>query len=150
MDCSICCDAIEASSGHVTLGCQHRYHLGCIGRWLLKSETCPMCRKETSDKEKIIKDDERLSWESEAEAEDEEDMFSEEDTDIPEFNEAVHALWVMRKTFEMLEDGQSIQSETSTRQIIDPDHDGIHIVRQRQRREGLHWILDDERGYESA
>jgi len=108
-----------------------------------------MCRKETSDKEKIIKDDERLSWEEEG-GEDEEDMFSEEDTDIPEFNEAAHALWVMRKTFEMLEDGQSIQSETSTRQIVDPYHDGIHIVRQRQRREGLHWILDDERGYESA
>jgi Ring finger domain len=149
MECSICQDTIEASGGHVTLACQHHYHLGCIGRWLLKSETCPMCRQETSDKEKILKNDERMSW-AEEEEEDEEDAFSEEDTDIPEFNEAAHALWVMRKTFEMLEDGQSIQSETSTRQVIDPEHDGIHIVRQRQRREGLHWLLDDDRGYESA
>ena len=146
MDCSICCDTIEASAGHVTLACQHHYHLGCIARWLLKSETCPMCRQETSDKEKILKDDERMSWE-----EDEEDAFSEENTDIPEFNEAAHALWVMRKTFEMIEEGQSIQSESSsTRQVSNTEHDCIHIVRQRQRREGLHWVMNDERGYESA
>ena len=109
-----------------------------------------MCRQETSDKEKIIKEDERLSWESEAEGEeDEEDAFSEEDTDIPEFNEAAHALWVMRKTFEMLEDGQSIQSESSTRQVIDPEHDGIYVVRQRQ--STTHWTHTiHDRGYESA
>ena len=95
-----------------------------------------------------MKDDERMSWES---GEEEEDAFSEEEnTDIPEFNEAAHALWVMRKTFEMIEEGQSIQSESSTRRTEDPVLDAIHIVRQRQRREGLHWILDDERGYESA
>ena len=150
MDCSICCDGIEASGGHVTLACQHHYHLGCIGRWLLKSETCPMCRKETSDKEKILKDDERMSWAIEEEEEEEEDAFSEEDTDIPEFNEAAHALWVMRKTFEMIEEGQSIQSSSSTRQLEDPIHDSIHVVRQRERREGVHWFLEDERGYESA
>ena len=87
-----------------------------------------------------------MSWE-----EDEEDAFSEENTDIPEFNEAAHALWVMRKTFEMIEEGQSIQSESSsTRQVSNTEHDCIHIVRQRQRREGLHWVMNDERGYESA
>jgi len=148
MECSICQDAIDASGGRVTLACQHHYHLGCIGRWLLKSETCPMCRQETSDKEKILKNDERMSW-AEEEEEDEEDAFSEEDTDIPEFNEAAHALWVMRKTFEMLEDGQSIQSESSTRQVIDPEHDGIYVVRQRQ--STTHWTHTiHDRGYESA
>lgn len=108
-----------------------------------------MCRKETSEKEKIIKDDERLSWASEEEEDEGEDR-SEEDTDIPEFNEAAHALWVMRKTFEMIEDGQSIQSGPSERKLEDPVYDGIHVVRQRQRREGVHWFLDEERGYESA
>ena len=151
MECSICCDTIETSGGHVTLACQHQYHLGCIGRWLLKSETCPMCRKETSDKEKIIKDDEWLSWVSdEEEDESVEDDRTEENTDIPEFNEAAHALWVMRKTFEMFEDGQSIQTGFSEKPLEDPVYDGIHVVRQRQRREGVHWFLDEERGYESA
>lgn len=91
-----------------------------------------------------------MSWAIEEEEEEEEDAFSEEDTDIPEFNEAAHALWVMRKTFEMIEEGQSIQSSSSTRQLEDPIHDSIHVVRQRERREGVHWFLEDERGYESA
>ena len=103
-----------------------------------------MCRQETSDKEKILKDDETMSWASE---EDEED--GEEEEDIPEFDEAVHALWVMRKTFEMIEDGQSISSEPSTREVISPVHTEIHVFRNRHRQDGIHWLLDDMRGYES-
>lgn len=152
MECSICYDIIEVSGGNVTLGCQHKYHLGCIGRWLLKSETCPMCRKETSEKEKILKEDERMSWEEEEASDTETETETEEentDTEIPEFNDAVHALWVMRKTFEMLEDGQSIVSDSSRQEIENPIHNDIHIFRQRQRRDGIHWLLDDTRGYES-
>ena len=144
MDCSICCDTINVWTGHVTLSCQHIYHLGCIGRWILKSTTCPMCRQETSDKEKILKDDETMSWASE-----DEDDESEIEEDIPEFDEAVHALWVMRKTFEMIEDGQSISSEPSTQEVTIPLHTEIHVFRNRHRQDGIHWLLDDMRGYES-
>jgi hypothetical protein len=110
-----------------------------------------MCRQETSDKEKIIKEDERLSWESEAEEEEEEDAFSEEDTDIPEFNEAAHALWVMRKTFEMLEDGQSISTDSEgTVEVHGTTENGLEFVRERSQRWCLSLYADESRGYESA
>jgi hypothetical protein len=109
-----------------------------------------MCRQETSDKEKILKDDETMSWASEEEdEEEEEDDYEEEEEDIPEFDEAVHALWVMRKTFEMIEDGQSISTEPSTREVVSPVHTEIHVFRNRHRQDGIHWLLDDMRGYES-
>ena len=140
MDCSICFDEINAAGGQVTLGCQHHFHLGCIGRWLLKNETCPMCRQLTSEKEKILNKDEELAWADEEEEEDEEEEM--EETDIPEYNEAAHALWVMRKTFEMLEDGQSISTEGSGQAA-----ESVETVRMRS--VSSFWQMDD-RGYESA
>ena len=155
MDCSICFDEIEASKGQVTLGCQHHFHLGCIGRWILKNETCPMCRHETSEKEKILNTNEELQWDDDDEDEEEEEDEGMDATDIPEFNEAAHALWVMRKTFEMIEDGQSISTETDAgTETKSADRttleNSLELVRERSQRWCLSLYADESRGYESA
>ena len=55
-DCSICFEALTASTGHCTLGCSHTFHLACIGRWTNhSSSSCPLCRKELGDTERIVK-----------------------------------------------------------------------------------------------
>ena len=53
-DCSICFEALTASTGHCTLGCSHTFHLACIGRWTNHSSaSCPLCRKELGNTEVI-------------------------------------------------------------------------------------------------
>lgn len=52
-ECPICYEAITKESGVTTLSCSHSYHLKCIAVWILKSETCPCCRKAVSEHEKI-------------------------------------------------------------------------------------------------
>jgi hypothetical protein len=55
-DCSICYESITASTGHCTLGCAHTFHTACIGRWTSQSTpSCPLCRKELGDTERIVK-----------------------------------------------------------------------------------------------
>ena len=55
-DCSICFEALTASTGHCTLGCSHTFHLACIARWTNhSSSSCPLCRKELSETERIVK-----------------------------------------------------------------------------------------------
>ena len=57
-DCSICFEPLTASTGHCTLGCSHTFHLACIGRWTShSSSSCPLCRKELGDTERIVKPD---------------------------------------------------------------------------------------------
>ena len=55
MDCPICHDAINADSGITTLACSHSYHLKCITQWISDHDTCPCCRKQVGDYEKIVK-----------------------------------------------------------------------------------------------
>ncbi|KAF8379108.1 hypothetical protein HHK36_028537 [Tetracentron sinense] len=44
-DCVICLDGCEETEGCRALpGCKHVFHSYCIGQWLLKSWTCPICR----------------------------------------------------------------------------------------------------------
>ena len=55
-ECSICFEALTASTGHCTLGCSHTFHLACIGRWTNhSSSSCPLCRKELGETEVIAK-----------------------------------------------------------------------------------------------
>lgn len=48
---------------------------------------------------------------------------------IPEFNEEDHALWVMRKTFEMAEDGASIEAAGSEPPIPETDSLSLFMLR---------------------
>lgn len=128
-NCSICLDDILQSTGSATLSCGHQFHIGCLGRWLVKNESCPYCRHEANDKEKIAEDqeDDDIEYDSEYEDDDEEEddyphytsiwrwsgpgnmMTLEILKPIPEYNEEEHALWVFRKTMEMLENEEPIQ-----------------------------------------
>lgn len=57
MDCSICLEKIR--KGRAELSCKHKYHLRCIVQWMTsqsveyETNTCPLCRTETLDYEKI-------------------------------------------------------------------------------------------------
>jgi hypothetical protein len=129
MECSICFGAIEKSV--TTLSCGHHFHLGCIGRWVIKNESCPLCRHEMEEHEKIAEDVEEE--EDEFEYDDDEGSEGSEDSDepglnwaqvnghwvevnegdkyhIPEFNAENHAFWAMRNMFESLESGEEISA----------------------------------------
>lgn len=135
LECSICCD--EIGCARATLACNHTFHLGCIGRWILKNESCPMCRRAMEEKERIAEDAEgdeesEEEWDDDGDDEDDEEDDDGEENDnrslfwrrigpghwvvvknplqIPEFDEEAHALWVMRKTFEMAEDSGSVEA----------------------------------------
>jgi len=55
MDCPICYTDITEKTGHVVLSCSHKFHLNCVATWFysVEVETCPCCRRETSEKEKM-------------------------------------------------------------------------------------------------
>lgn len=132
MECSICFAAIEKSV--TTLSCGHHFHLGCIGRWILKNESCPLCRHEMEEHEKIAEDveeDEEEDYESEYDSEEEESDYDElEEVNvarvngrwreldeshkmfIPKFDPEAHAFWVLRTTFEKLESGEQFVTPT--------------------------------------
>ncbi len=44
MDCAIC---QENGSGEIVqTDCNHSFHINCIARWVVKDDTCPLCRKD--------------------------------------------------------------------------------------------------------
>jgi len=53
MNCPICHDEINKKTGMTTLGCSHSYHLRCIVKWILTNDSCPCCRTELNENEKI-------------------------------------------------------------------------------------------------
>ena len=167
MECSICYEDISAATGQVSLSCSHHYHLGCIGRWLLKNSSCPLCRGETCEKEKIVVES---SYEESEESEDsgttiEFDHGGGEPStsivdDVPEFDAAAHALWVMRETFKMLDDGEDISSEgaappaTAAQWTWEHElaNDGVvSQIRMRSAQMGNRaFTYGEDRGYESS
>ena len=156
MDCCICCDEITAATGQATLACSHTFHLGCVGQWLMKNSSCPMCRSETCAKEKIFVpevEEEQIDFNYTT------DSIVDE---VPEFDADAHALWVMRETFMRLEDGLSIASVGSTPTLVaeklwtwEAEFAGVSTVEQAWRR-SMHQMAttclthSDERGYESC
>eukprot|EP00850_Spirogloea_muscicola_P013087 SM000087S23369 [mRNA] locus=s87:318225:320787:+ [translate_table: standard] len=44
--CSICREALEVGAHARMLPCRHLYHDECIALWLLRANTCPVCRHE--------------------------------------------------------------------------------------------------------
>ena len=71
-----------------------------------------MCRGEPCEKETIHIEEPNLS-----NVEDDLDFNADDQSwvvdEVPDFNADAHALWVMRETFKMLDDGQSIFSDGS-------------------------------------
>ena len=94
-----------------------------------------MCRHEMGENEKLPEEPEE-----EDEEEDEEDQ--EEEDSIPEFDEESHALWVFRKTFQMLDDNDSIIPNGRAEPVED-----LYELRWRAMRTDARPIDD---GYETA
>lgn len=42
--CAICYDEMDSSQAVQRLGCGHIFHQNCISNWMIKSNTCPLCR----------------------------------------------------------------------------------------------------------
>jgi E3 ubiquitin-protein ligase RNF115/126 len=49
VECSICMDDVEVGAEVTVLPCDHWFHHACIKHWLTTHDTCPHCRKPTSD-----------------------------------------------------------------------------------------------------
>lgn len=59
MNCPICFDEINASTGSTVLSCSHTFHLACIVKWYSTSSSCPCCRRAPNLKEAIPDDIEK-------------------------------------------------------------------------------------------
>jgi hypothetical protein len=143
MECSICLNELTTATGMVTLGCCHNFHLGCIGRWVLKNESCPLCRHELGEQERIAEDGpdatevDEEEWEDDDDSEDEEEVPNirwrrlgvgrwivedeeEEDAapDMPGFNADDHALWNVRELFGPLNDLEIPDMEAAAQAAI--------------------------------
>lgn len=44
--CSVCLEQFKDGEELRMLPCMHRYHCGCIDRWLAQSPACPVCKHE--------------------------------------------------------------------------------------------------------
>jgi hypothetical protein len=85
-ECSICYDAINATTGVATLSCSHSFHICCIAGWFAKLEkgTCPCCRKEMSALEDLPQ-----ATEADDESDDDDDDEDDDDSvDEVEFSRA--------------------------------------------------------------
>lgn len=75
MDCSICYEAITDITGQTTLGCSHVFHFRCIVKWFDSQvdnnvkESCPCCRHEATEHEKLPEPVEEDSLESDEDRE---------------------------------------------------------------------------------
>jgi hypothetical protein len=82
MDCPICFNEINASTGRSTLGCGHEFHLRCIVEWFNNQEaacSCPCCRREQGEFDTVpIYPEEEVEGEYEEEIEEEEEDEEEE------------------------------------------------------------------------
>lgn len=51
--CPICLDDIQYKDVHTT-SCSHKFHTGCILRWFVTSDDCPICRTEQAEDPMIV------------------------------------------------------------------------------------------------
>lgn len=47
-DCSICLENFSVGQLAVRTPCSHMFHKKCIARWMIKSQSCPLCRADLS------------------------------------------------------------------------------------------------------
>ena len=144
-------DVINAQTGSTTTSCGHTFHFRCLANWSIQKiqaashQNCPLCRHEMVESERLPEPDE-LDEEDEddddyTDRDEDDDDYTDRDeedeqaaqraaADIPEFDEAAHALWVMRTTFERLDDGESIDSgEAPVQQKVSLP--SLYVIRQR-------------------
>lgn len=44
--CVVCYEALEEGDNVRVLPCFHRFHVGCVDQWLVRSRTCPVCKQD--------------------------------------------------------------------------------------------------------
>ena len=47
-NCSICLDIMHEKLYIIELECNHRFHAGCILKWVTQNQCCPLCRSTIS------------------------------------------------------------------------------------------------------
>jgi len=53
MECSICMNAIDASTSSARMVCGHSFHFGCVATWATTNPSCPLCRHSFGETEAI-------------------------------------------------------------------------------------------------
>jgi len=53
-ECSICLESYRSGQEVSILSCSHEYHSSCIGEWMLKNRSCPMCRKDIHNQPQFV------------------------------------------------------------------------------------------------
>ncbi len=53
MECSICMNAIDASTSSARMTCGHSFHFGCVATWANTNPSCPLCRHSFGETEAI-------------------------------------------------------------------------------------------------
>lgn len=104
-ECAICYTELTSETGKSVLGCGHEFHIKCVGQWLLSgSASCPLCRKESGELERIR----RLS-----------DSESEYDESVQQVSELMKA--VIRGNLDIVL--EALQQNPATLSIVDSDGD---------------------------
>ncbi|XP_010230144.1 E3 ubiquitin-protein ligase MPSR1 [Brachypodium distachyon] len=60
-ECAICL-AADDQRKKAELPCGHRFHRGCVGKWLRVHGTCPTCRHQLPPMSPAARNDLRYSW----------------------------------------------------------------------------------------
>ena len=68
MQCPVCFEDITSESGKAELSCSHTFHIKCLSKWFSKKTTCPCCRHEANDTEKMHESEPESESESESES----------------------------------------------------------------------------------
>jgi len=53
-ECSICLEPYRSGQEVCILACSHEYHSPCIGGWMAKNRSCPMCRKDIHNQPQFV------------------------------------------------------------------------------------------------
>jgi hypothetical protein len=87
MECAICFEAITAQTGCTTMACSHSFHFGCLVKWFGSQaekdihESCPCCRHEATEHERLPEEDANEASEQEESDEEESDEESDEESE---------------------------------------------------------------------
>ena len=84
MECSICYEEITKDTGKAELSCSHSFHLKCLSQWFTKNESCPCCRHEANDTEKMhfVDEEEEEDEDSESDSDSDSDSETSDDSDL--------------------------------------------------------------------
>jgi len=86
IECPICFGEInQAATGITTLSCSHSFHFNCLTKWFYaqpgEEQTCPCCRHEAGELERLPMQDEVPEDSDDEEADEEDEWLDEEELD---------------------------------------------------------------------